>query len=843
MSADLSFGMWLKRRRRGLGMTQIELGRQIGYAGETIRKVEADEVRPSRQLTEALAVALEIAPQHRERFLHFARGEIGADEVALSTETVSVPPAASPPIRHNLPAPPTPLIGRTAEIADLRKLLRRPDVRLLTLTGVGGSGKTRLALAAASEMLVHFPDGVFFVDLAPVRDPALVLVAIARALDVRETAGRPYRQALQDVLRTKSLLLLLDNFEQVLDAGPMLADLLAAAPHLKLLVTSREVLHLRAEHVVPVEPLAVPPLRDFPPLDDLAAYPAVTLFAERACDVRPDFHLTADNGAAVAEICVHLDGLPLAIELAAARVRQLPLAEMLPRLTSRLTLLTDGFRDLPARQQTLHDTIAWSYDLLDKGEKRLFRRFAVFVGGAILEAVEAVCSGDGDLGGDGMDSVAALVDKSLLRQVNTQGGARFTMLETIREFALERLAESGDADALRRRHAAYYLALVAEPGDLVTFETTGPGPDWYARLDADIANVRAAMACVQASPANRDLEMRFVIPLLINLPPEKVDDPWGWVETALAHARESGARAQEAYILYAQAFYLAGLEQFEVARARYAEAMALYRELGDRRQEAEILGGLGTIAREQGDAAAARRWLEESIALFQELGDSAGVSATLCTLGEVAIVQEDAAWARALLEEALPIFQAQDNFQMTGWALNHLGHAAQLDGDFERATRLLEESLSLFRVVGMEVPNIAWDLQSLGECALGLGEADLARARFTEALTLFHRYGDTAGVAWCLAGLAGAAALAQKPKRAARLWAASESVRQTIGARPAPAARVTRERLTAAARDELGEREFDAAAEEGRAMTLAAAVACALGTGAEPAVGEMKSEP
>ncbi|MFN8474994.1 MAG: tetratricopeptide repeat protein [Anaerolineae bacterium] len=828
MSIDLSFGTWLKRRRHSLGLTQVELAQKTGYSSETIRKVEADEFRPSRQLAEALAATLDIAPSDRDRFIQFARGVEPEVAVSLPSEPAPIPPPL-PLDRHNLPAPPTPLIGRNTEVATVVAMMQGGNARLLTLTGAGGTGKTRLALAAASELLGCFPDGVYFVDLAPIRDPALVVSAVARTLDVRETPTRPYRQALEDHLREKSVLLLLDNFEQVLDAASALADLLAAAPRVRMLVTSREVLHLRAERVYPVEPLAVPPPGDLPSVEQLTDYPAVALFVQRAAAASPNFHLRTDNAAAVAEICARLDGLPLAIELAAARARLLSPEEILHRLTRRLTILSDGYRDLPRRQQTLRDTLAWSYDLLDEEEKTLFRRFAVFAGGATTDALEVVGGGNDIAPVEALNLLGRLVEKSLVLMETRGADARYRMLETIHEYALERLEESGEADAVRRRHAEHYLTLVAAAGgDLEEFETTGPRPDWFARVEADNANVRAALACVQESPANRDLEMRFIIPLLINLPPEKTDNPHQVVETALAHARESQARAQEAYILYAQAYYLAGLKQFEAAYARYGEAMEVYRELGDRRQEAEILGGLGIIAREQGDAASARRWLEESIALFRQLGDEGGVATAVLTLGEVAILQEDAAWAKSLLEEPLRIFRAQGNIQMAGWALNHLGHAAQLEGDFEHATRLLEESLGLFRVVGMEVPNIACDLQSLGDCALGLGDPTLAKTHFVEALKLFYRYGDMAGAAWCLAGLAGVAALERHPKRAARLWAAAESVQQAIGARSAPAARAIRERLTAAVQERLGETEFAAASDEGRGMTLEEAVGYAM---------------
>src|SRR6266567_5753277 len=353
--------------------------------------------------------------------------------------------------QSSLPAPLTPLVGREQEIAAVCALLWRPEVRLVTLTGTGGVGKTRLALGVAAAVNADFADGICFVALAPLIDPGLVLSTIAQALGVQEQGSRPLLEGLQDHLREKQLLLLLDNFEQVVSAAPVVAELLVAAPRLRVLVTSRTSLHLSGEHEFVVPPLALPDLRNLPPPDRLRQYGAIRLFVARAQAAHSAFVMTGENATAIAAICQQVDGLPLAIELAAGRSKLFAPQALLSRLRNRLKLLVGGAQDLPLRQQTLRGTIAWSYDLLGQDEKTLFRRLAVFVGGCTLEAAEAVCIAQGDLLIDVLEAVAALVDKSLLRQeTQADGQPRLLMLETIREYALERLAASGEAEAVRR---------------------------------------------------------------------------------------------------------------------------------------------------------------------------------------------------------------------------------------------------------------------------------------------------------------------------------------------------------------------------------------------------------
>jgi predicted ATPase/DNA-binding XRE family transcriptional regulator len=496
----LAFGVLLKRLRRAAGLTQEQLAERAGYSVSYISQLERGQRQPLLATAALLATALELASEEQAALEAAARR---AHEVPGLAPALQL----SPPARAyaDLASPPTPLIGREYEEAALVHLLRQEDVRLVTLTGPPGVGKTRLGCQVAATMCETFADGVVFVALAAVRDPSLVLSALAQSVEVPEVGSRPAAELVRTALRKRQMLLLLDNFEQVLDAAPAIAELLATCPRVKVVVTSRAVLRVRAEREFPVPPLAVPDLAHLPPLADLGQYPAVALFVQRVQAVKPTFALTMGNAPAVATICARLDGLPLAIELAAARGKVFTPQALLARLDRRMGLLTEGARDLPERQRTLRQAIAWSYDLLEARDQRLFRRLAVFLGGWTLEAAEAVC----DAGGDSEDSVledsvleglTSLVDKSLVvadegaqggpNAASTQGEPRFTMLETLREYGLERLAASGEEEALRRRHLDYYLRLAetAEPA------LKGPGQaTWLARLEREHDNLRAAL--------------------------------------------------------------------------------------------------------------------------------------------------------------------------------------------------------------------------------------------------------------------------------------------------------------------------------------------------------------
>jgi predicted ATPase/class 3 adenylate cyclase len=755
-------------------------------------------------------------------------------------------PVEFPPLRsldarpHNLPIQPTPLIGRDAELPALRDLLGQAGVRLLTLTGPGGTGKTRLSLQLAAETIDRFADGVCFVALASISDPGLVPSTIAQALGVKEAGSEALLDTLKASLREKHLLLVLDNFEQIIAAAPVVSDLLASGPDLKFVVTSRVRLHLRAEREFPVPPLALPPLAAAGtdralPVEALSQYAAVRLFIDRAAEIRPEFQVTNENAPAIAEICHRLDGLPLAIELAGARIKLLAPHAILARLQNRLKLLTGGARDLPARHQTLRDTIAWSYDLLTPDEQTLFRRLAVFVGGWTLEAAEAIATTDGrrpttegesqahgpsvpSAAGrrssvvDILDGIGSLVDKSLVRQgEGPEGEPRFRMLETIREYGLEQLEAAGEAEALRQRHAEYHLAL-AEAFEPTPWLIQGdPQPD---RLEADYDNLRAALAWYRACADGGEALLRLAASLRWFWASRGyLGEGRLWLEAALTRTAQLGptplrARASAGLgrIAWAQADHGS-------ARARLDEAVASARQHGDHDTVTESTTWLVMVLRDQGDLPSAHaigrlgvetaraagsawglaanlmqqgalavhegdldgaaRLIDECVVEWVRSGDAWGRSIGIFWQGVVALMRADYPTARARLEQALAMHRAQRDDFMQAQALNSLGDVARGEGDAQRAAALYGESLSLWRRMGNR-GGIASLLHNLGYVAQAQSDHTLAAAHFRESAHLFRDVGDKRGFAEALAGLAGALGCTAGPDDPARLEQAAE---------------------------------------------------------------------
>ena len=766
-------------------------------------------------------------------------------------------PSHFPPLKtldnrpNNLPIQVTPFVGREHEVSAASTLLRRRDTRLLTLVGPGGTGKTRLALQVAAELLEEFEDGVFFVALAPVSDPTLVAPTIAQTLHVKETGDQTLLESLKGYLRDKEALLLLDNFEQVGEASPLVGALLGAAPGLKMLVTSREMLHVYGEKEFPVSPLALPDRKHMPPLEQLTQYEAVRLFIERAKDVKPDFRVTNENAPAVAEICVRLDGLPLAIELAAARIRLLPPQALLGRLQSRLKMLTGGAKDVPARQQTLRSTIEWSYDLLGTAEQKLFPRLAVFAGGCTLEAVEAVCNPGQDvleeLEIDTLDGVSSLVDKSLLRQEEgAEGEARFVMLETVREYARERLHESGEEDAVRRLHANFFLAM----GEEVQSKLTGPDQvTWLKRLEPEHDNMRAALAWsweeVTPNGPPRDVEVgaRLAIAWYYSWYRDRsLSEGREWFERALVGLeRTEGPEHASARATVLLGAGLVAMHQGDVttARPRLEASVEVWRALGDKRGLARALIVLGATAVNQGDEQAALLALEESQVLARELGEKPIYLGALMRLGDLALGRGDYAMARSRYEEYLTLQRQAGHTWGIAHGLNNLGEIARCEGDYGRAELLYNESLSLFREVGAtrEIPRL---IHNLGYVAQQQGDYNRAAARFKESLTLFQELGNKRGAAECLAGLGGVAgAQGQQAsagraarERAATLLGAARAQLDAVGAAMWPADRIEYERNLASLRSEahgkLEEANWKQAWDGGQAMSMEQAIAYAL---------------
>jgi predicted ATPase len=654
------------------------------------------------------------------------------------------------PLTNNLPVQPTPLIGRESELASLREMIATSGVRLITLTGPGGTGKTRLALQAAAESLDAFLDGVWWVPLATVSDPALVLGAIAAPLGVRDVPGEPLATTLAEHLRTRHTLLLLDNLEHVVDAAPLIGQLIAAAPMLVILATSREPLRLRAEREFPVDPLPVP--REGPriSLEDALASPAVQLFVERAQAVKHGFALEESNAADVAAICRRLDGLPLAIELAAARVRILAPAALLVRLDQRLKLLTGGARDLPARQQTLRAAIEWSHDLLPSPERALFARLSVFAGGCSFDTAEAVCGAAGGLELDLFDGVESLGQKSLLRQEeDPAGNARFTMLQTIHEFASERLQELPEADLVRQAHADTFLA-IAENADWEDMSRQGELLD---RLEVDHANLRHAIQFYEGQGERGTGQRVRLASALAHF--------W-WVRGHLAEGRkvlESAITAHGEIATSDRAAALSGAAllaeaQWELERARglHLEALSLYRAAGDTNGTARSLTGLALIARHGGDLNSARALHQEALDVWRATGDQAGTAGALLDLGAVSHLRGDQRNAEPLLLQSLDLFAKSHDAAGEGTAHQWLGVVALAAGSLETAAAHFEESLKQWRRLGNQQMTAA-DLGNLGEARYLAGALVEAEALYGEALEIYDSLGDPMGRGFVLSQL------------------------------------------------------------------------------------------
>jgi predicted ATPase len=740
-------------------------------------------------------------------------------------------PTDFPPLRTlgtqatNLRAQLTGFVGRQRELAEVRRLLERPEVRLLTLTGPGGTGKTRLAIQAAAELVEAFPDAVIFVGLAPVTDPGLVVPAIAQALGAREAAGQSVLESLAEQVGDRRLLLVLDNFEQVLAAAPVVVELLGACPQLKVLVTSRATLHVSGEQAYPVPPLSLPDQKDATDLHDITASEAVMLFVERAQAVNPSFALTGANAPVVAEICRRVDGLPLAIELAAARSRLLSPRALLARLERRLQLLKAGARDLPARQQTLRATIDWSYALLEAGEQTLFARLAVFAGGSTVEAAEVVCDLDGGL--DVLAGLDGLVDKNLLQpRDGPDGDPRVVLLETVREYALERLAERGEADATARRHADYYLGLAEQ----VEPELLGPRQGaWYERLEADLDNLRAALAW---SLAHRQAEVTVrlaasIVPFWVSR--SHANEGLRWLDGALEH-RGSLSQPALAKALFAKAFLLLQVQANpEQANTLLEESLALFQELGDTTWTVRVVSLLGLAAARAGDLDRGVALREQALVLARGGADEFNLAMALQNLGSSLLKVGDHARARALFDESLALARSVGEPEGIGLALWGLGMVALAEGHHRHASSLLEEALTLARKLG-HLPSAANCLADLGVVALHETDYGRAAALFEEGLRLAPQLEEELVIAQCLWGVAVVAAAQGQPGRAVCLWGAAAAL-GGVPYLPSYLVRPLEDSRLAPAKETLGPGAFDAEWTKGHAMRRDDAIAYALGRG------------
>ena len=840
MAEAQSFGCWVKQRRGVLHLTQDALAARVGCATVTIRKIECDEHRPSPAVAEQLATQLALSPQQQPVFLKVARLELGVDWLP--------PPAQLNPIQslHNgVPVPTTALLGRTQEVMNARTLLQQPDIRLLTLTGPPGVGKTRLALQVAHDVQrdpAECPrNGVVFVPLAPLRDSGLVLATIVQMLGIQEGSSLPLAARLKVHLRDLQMLLVLDNCEHVLDAMPLVAEVLAAAPEVKMLATSREVLRLSGELELVVQPLPVPEPEHVLDITALSQYAAVQLFIQRARAVRPDFHVTAIDAPAVVAICRRLDGLPLAIELAAARSKLLTPHTLAARLQNRLTVLTGGMRDLPVRQQTLRNTIDWSHGLLDVTDQALFRRLGIFEGSATLEAIIDVCPDPLEPTLDMFDRVAALVDKSLLQhQISAEGTLRFRMLATIREYALERLAEANEEYELGHRHTKYYCAL-AERADP---ELRGSQQlAWLDRLVAEDANFRAALAwCLEAPqpvmpdrpPATVPLSSRLSLAERAELGLRLAGALWWYWNTitdrregrrwlVLALERAGSANLHTRVQALAGVGWLAHLQDDnDVAIAWLEESRALARSTGDLPGEAMALLGLALALRKRGQYKRAHMVLVESLELCRA-SEARWIEAYVHFVqGVLAMDQTDYPIAQRQFVKANQLFAQSGDHGFTAWVHFNQGQTARFTGQ-DTAAAHYEQSLRLFRATRSRAA-IAEVSVCVGHLARAHGDYAGAWRLYREHLPTLRTFGNRRHTADCLDGIAEIAWIYGQADWAAQLLGTAAALRDSIAVPVAPAERPGYERIVAGVRGVIDEAGFTAAVKAGRALSWEQAV-------------------
>jgi len=761
-----------------------------------------------------------------------------------------------PPLRsldltpNNLPTQITSFVGRETEIAKALTLLDAG--RLLTFTGSGGTGKTRLALQVTAAAIDRFSAGAWFVELAPITDPAGVAAAVAAALHVSERAGHDLLTVISESLQSQELLLVLDNCEHLIESCARVADaLLRSCPRVKILATSREALNVPGETIVPVPSLRSPDAGPLPPLEELRGYAAVRLFVDRASAFQQDFALTSENADDIVRICRRLDGIPLAIELAAARVRALSSGEVAQRLDDRFRLLTGGGRTVVARQQTLRALIDWSYDLLRPPERVLLARVAVFARGWTLDAAEGVCAGDGLERGDILDLLAHLVDKSLVIKQERAGSARFAMLETIREYARDKLVESGEAPLIRERHFDHFLGVLEQTSEL-------PGSAEGRRIAADYENLLAALAWAEAEPGSDDRMLRFA-GLMMGAAMHRGRGPSDLRHTlsrVLERSDPTERTPGRARALQTAAA-LAAMHDDSTAALDYATAaVAIFRELGNTRDLAQALGFLGAtthdanllaeseaLARQSGDPLSlamhrffraeaamdrgdyeeARRLHTESLTFFERVGvDTPIRTVPLLTLGRIACVDKDFVRARALVEEALAIRRKDtENRFGVAIALNSLGEVDRCEDRAADGTPLFEEALRYGREFD-DSPLISWSLHNLGHVALVAGDLPTAAARFHESLTLRRRGGPHFNLASSFAAFASLALRTKAFADSARLFAATEAMLAAVHSVLAPADEQIRTADLAVVRDQLGDAAFAAARTEGRGGELEA---------------------
>lgn len=725
--------------------------------------------------------------------------------------------------KYNLPVQPTPFIGRESQIAALKELILNPDVRLITLMGPGGTGKTRISLQVAQETLSQFPDGVFFVPLADDTNSDQFISRVAQQLEVRE-GGRPLLENVKDYLRDKNLLLVLDNFEQLISAAPVVAELLTAAQQLKVITSSRIALELQSEHEYPVPPLDLPVAEKDVSIGNLIGNESVTLFVGRAQAVNPNFALTKDNASAVTKICRRLDGLPLALELAAARIKLLPPQAILSRLDDSLKLLTGGARDLPSRHQTLRNTLEWSYDLLNEDEKTLYARLGVFVGGFTLEAAEAVCNADGKL--EILESLTSLVNNSLLRQEETTDGEpRFGMLETIRAYALERLAENGEMESLRAGHAQHYGNIILTQAGTGIY--SADALHWLNWVEHELDNIRATLSWSLLSTERAEFGSGIVWWLIwFCYRRGYLNEGRKWANRFLASPALQAVSPSRALVLVGNGMMTLWQGEQGSGLAQIEEGLAIEQRLENEQMLAPAFLGKGVALINMGRDGEARPALEEAQALFKQNYQPYFHIFTTVHLGNVELglgnIEKALEWEEAAYAEA----QAINENWLLSFTLNNLGEIARTQGKYDLARKYYEECEVLLHDTG-DQGDMARFVHTLGYIAQHEGDYERAESQFRRSLRMFRRLGNRRGIAECIAGLAGLKVRQGNAERGAMMLSAAETLLKETGGAWWPADRLEVERNREMLQSALSKDEFEKATKAGAAMTIDQAIAFA----------------